>query len=252
MKTLRGPLVLAALVFFTSTSVPIGHIEAQTSSVAVVQSNQTVYTYPNGRYELRGDGTANNPYSWVWIPTGVQVVAAPPALPAPNVQVTQRFYDYPNGRYELRGDGTASNPYSWVWIPAGVQVVAAPPPPPAPNVRVTQRFYEYPEGRYELRGDGTASNPYSWVWIPAGTVSQPPPPPLPSVSRSGLKSVEGQIESVGFFGRSITLADGQEFDIPDWSAMATQPAVGQKVIVTYYVAQDGHNIVRSLDPNSGK
>jgi hypothetical protein len=110
--------------------------------------------------------------------------------------------------------------------------------------------YTYPEGRYELRGDGTANGPYYWVWIPAGTVSQPPPPPYGL--RSGLKSTAGQIESVGWFGRSITLGDGQEFDIPDWSAMATQPAVGQKVIVTYYVAQDGHNIVRSLDPNSGK
>jgi len=200
MKTLRGPMVLAALVLFASTSAPVGHSEAQTPRVAVVYPGQSAYTYPNGRYELRGDGTA-------------------------------------------------SSPYYWAWIPAGAESVAGPPPPP-PNVRVAQRFYDYPNGRYELRGDGTASSPYYWAWIPAGTVSQPPPPP--DVFHSGLKSTTGQIESVGFFGRSITLDDGQEFDIPDWSAMATPPAAGQKVIVTYYVAQDGRNIVRSLDPNSGK
>ena len=202
MKTLRGPMVLAALVFFASTSVPVGYIEAQTPSVAVVQSSESVYTYPDGRYELRGDGTAGSPYSWVWIPTGVQVVSSPP------------------------------------------------PPPPPPNVRVTQRLYQYPDGRYELRGDGTASSPYSWVWIPAGTVSQPPAPPYGF--QSELKSTEGQIDSVGFFGRSITLDDGQEFEIPYLAAIATQPAIGQQVIVTYYVAQDGRNIVRSLDPNSGR
>jgi hypothetical protein len=202
MKTLRGPMVVAALVLFASTSVPVGYIEAQTPSVAVVQSSQSVYTYPDGRYELRGDGTASSPYSWVWIPAGVQVVAGPP------------------------------------------------PPPPPPNVWVTQRLYQYPDGRYELRGDGTASSPYSWVWIPAGTVSQLPAPPYGF--RSELKSTEGQIDSVGFFGRSITLDDGQEFEIPYLAAMATQPVVGQQVIVTYYVAQDGHNIVRSLDPNSAR
>ena len=152
MKTLRGPMVLAALGFFASTSVPVGHIEAQTPSVAVVQSSESVYTYPDGRYELRGDGTAGSPYSWVWIPTG--------------------------------------------------------------------------------------------------TVSRPPAPPYGI--QSELKSTEGQIDSVGFFGRSITLDDGQEFEIPYLAAMATQPTIGQEVIVTYYVAQDGHNIVRSLDPNSGR
>ncbi|HSB69422.1 MAG TPA: hypothetical protein VLT62_08835 [Candidatus Methylomirabilis sp.] len=152
MKTLRGPMVLAALVIFASTSVPVGHVDAQTPSVAVVQSSGSVYMYPDGRYELRGDGTANSPYFW--------------------------------------------------------------------------------------------------VWIPAGTVAQPPAPPYGF--QSGLKSTEGRIDSVGFFGTSITLDDGQEFVIPFFAAKATQPAIGQEVIVTYYVAQDGRNIVRSLDPNSGR
>jgi hypothetical protein len=202
MNTLRGPMVLAALVFFASTSIPVGHIGAQPPSVAVVHPSGSVYTYPEGRYELRGDGTASAPYSWVWIPAGAQLVAGPP------------------------------------------------PPPPAPDVRVTQRLYQYPEGRYELRGDGTASAPYSWVWIPAGTVFQPPVPPYGF--HTELRSTGGRIDSVGWFGKSITMDDGQEFEIPNTAAMATQPKIGQEVIVTYYVAQDGRNIVRSLDPNSGK
>jgi hypothetical protein len=195
-------MVLAALVLFVSTSVPVGHIEAQTPSVAVVQSSESVYTYPNGRYELRGDGTASAPYAWVWIPAAVQLVSGPP------------------------------------------------PPPPPPNVRVTQRIYQYPNGRYELRGDGTASAPYSWVWIPAGIVYQPPAPPYGF--RSELRSTEGRIDSVGWFGSSITLDDGQQFEIPNMTEMVTQPVIGQEVIVTYYVEPDGRNIVRSLDPNSGK
>ena len=152
MKTLNGPMVLAALVFFASTGVPVGHIDAQTPRVVVVQSSQSVYTYP--------------------------------------------------------------------------------------------------DGRYELRGDGTAGSPYYWVWIPATTVVQPPPPPYEV--KSELRSAEGRIDSVGFFGTSIRLDDGQEFEIPYLAAKATQPAIGQEVIVTYYVAQDGRNIVRSLDPNSGR
>ena len=47
------------------------------------QPVQRVYTYPDGRYELRGDGTVGNPYYWVWIPSGVQSVPASPPLPAP-------------------------------------------------------------------------------------------------------------------------------------------------------------------------
>jgi hypothetical protein len=41
---------------------------------------ETVIRYPNGRYELRGDGVSV-PYYWAWIP--VQVATAPPPPPAP-------------------------------------------------------------------------------------------------------------------------------------------------------------------------
>ncbi len=41
----------------------------------------TVVRYPNGRYELRGDG-ASVPYYWVWVP--YQLAAAPPPPPIPS------------------------------------------------------------------------------------------------------------------------------------------------------------------------
>ncbi len=51
------------------------------NQVAVVRPTQRVYTYSEGRYELRGDGTSASPYYWVWIPNGAQSVTPPP-LPA--------------------------------------------------------------------------------------------------------------------------------------------------------------------------
>jgi hypothetical protein len=40
----------------------------------------TVVQYPNGRYELRGDGIYV-PYEWVWVPTRYVVVPAPAPPP---------------------------------------------------------------------------------------------------------------------------------------------------------------------------
>lgn len=66
-----------------------------------------------------------------------------------------------------------------------------------------------------------------------------------------LKSAEGQIESVNAWTRRMTV-DGEDFDLPDSFAMTNVPAVGQEVMVTYYVAQDGRNIVRSIDHSSAR
>ena len=42
----------------------------------------TVVQYPNGRYELRGDGIAV-PYYWAWVPAQAYIAAPPPpAVPA--------------------------------------------------------------------------------------------------------------------------------------------------------------------------
>jgi hypothetical protein len=56
---------------------------ASPPSTVVVTPAQRVMTYPEGRYELRGDGTASNPYFWVWTPTGTTIGTIPPPPPLP-------------------------------------------------------------------------------------------------------------------------------------------------------------------------
>lgn len=46
--------------------------------VAPVTTDRVV-VYPEGRYELRGEGTVSSPHYWVWIPAG----ATPPNPPPP-------------------------------------------------------------------------------------------------------------------------------------------------------------------------
>lgn len=111
---------------------------AAPAAVVVAPSTERVVTYPSGRYELRGDGTAAAPYYWVWMPAGAVVATLPPlpqaplmATPPVVVASAQRVATYQTGRYELVGQGTAAAPYYWVWIPAGA--TALPPPPPLPT-----------------------------------------------------------------------------------------------------------------------
>ncbi len=91
MSICGRPAVLAA-AFLVCTSVVAGcaydstetaatPTEPSTSSTMALQQPQREYTYPNGRYELRGSGSAGNPYYWVWIPAGVQTEPAPPPVP---------------------------------------------------------------------------------------------------------------------------------------------------------------------------
>ena len=56
---------------------------APPSAVVVAQPGQRIYTYPEGRYELHGNGTSASPYYWVWIPAGSQAVPLPPLPPTP-------------------------------------------------------------------------------------------------------------------------------------------------------------------------
>jgi hypothetical protein len=53
-----------------------------TTPVVVTTSGERVVTYPEGRYQLYGDGKSV-PYYWVWIPSGTTppVPPAPPRLP---------------------------------------------------------------------------------------------------------------------------------------------------------------------------
>jgi len=56
---------------------------APRSTVVVAPPTQRVYTYPQGQYLLRGEGTPASPYYWVWVPSGTQVTALPPLPPIP-------------------------------------------------------------------------------------------------------------------------------------------------------------------------
>jgi hypothetical protein len=47
-------------------------------TVVVTEPAQRVVTYPEGRYELAGAGTAQSPYYWVWVPTGATPPPPPP------------------------------------------------------------------------------------------------------------------------------------------------------------------------------
>jgi hypothetical protein len=59
-------------------------VYAAPAPVVVVQRTPaypTVIQYPNGRYELHGDGIYT-PYQWVWIPNVAPLPPAPPPPPS--------------------------------------------------------------------------------------------------------------------------------------------------------------------------
>lgn len=92
-------------------------------AVTATVAAPTTVAYPEGRYQMYGDGAAT-PYYWVWIPAG----AAPPAPPPP----PRPGVTYREGRYQLYGDGSTT-PYYWVWVPGGPTAAAPPSPPPPPR-----------------------------------------------------------------------------------------------------------------------
>jgi hypothetical protein len=84
-RWLRGLLVI------TAATIPLGgcyyHSSSKTTETeravpgaVVVSPAERVMTYPEGRYELRGDGRTT-PYYWVWIPAGATPPAPPPLPP---------------------------------------------------------------------------------------------------------------------------------------------------------------------------
>jgi hypothetical protein len=76
LTVIAGATLLGGCVYRTERTVPAAS-PATTVVVTPPAQGQRVYTYPEGRWELRGQGTTVEPYIWVWIPTG----ANPPALP---------------------------------------------------------------------------------------------------------------------------------------------------------------------------
>jgi hypothetical protein len=122
------PLTAAVLAGCTASE-PI-----TTTTVTTTTTTPTVVTYPEGRYQLYGDGITTA-YYWVWIPTGARAVTpvAPPPLPgrvaAPPVITTAPVVTSSEGYYRLYGDGVTTA-YYWAWIPAGAPAPPPPPPPP--------------------------------------------------------------------------------------------------------------------------
>lgn len=99
--------------------------EPGTNTVAT--TTPTSVTYPEGRYQLYGDGVTTA-YYWVWVPAGTRAPAPPVPPPLPG-RVAAPVLSPSEGYYRLYGDG-ATTPYYWAWIPAG-----APTPPPPPPLR---------------------------------------------------------------------------------------------------------------------
>jgi hypothetical protein len=77
MTALVGAGLLGGCVYRSET-VPAAS-PPSTVVVTPSASNDRVVTYPEGRWELRGNGSSTVPYYWVWIPAG----ANPPNPPVP-------------------------------------------------------------------------------------------------------------------------------------------------------------------------
>jgi hypothetical protein len=109
---------------------------------------------------------------------------------------------------------------------AQTTVPAYPPPPPAPAPAPA-----YPP----------PASP-----APGYTVVPGFPAPAPGF-QTDLRAAEGEVSYVDAINRTMSFNDGSRFDFPESFSMTNLPAVGRRVKVTYYVDQDGRNIVRSLD-----
>jgi hypothetical protein len=67
---------IGGCVYRTEKTVPA----SSPATTVVVTPGQRTVTYPQGRYELYGDGTTT-PYYWVWIPAGTTSLPTPPPPP---------------------------------------------------------------------------------------------------------------------------------------------------------------------------
>jgi len=91
--------VLATSLLALSSVVALGGciyrekvVPAASPSTAVIvtpSAADRIVTYPEGRYELRGDGTVNSPYYWVWIPAGAVYTTIPNPPPLPRTPQSQ-------------------------------------------------------------------------------------------------------------------------------------------------------------------
>ena len=58
----------------TERTVPVA------TPVAAATPSTSVVTYPEGKYQLYGDGKST-PYYWVWVPSGASTAPMPPPPP---------------------------------------------------------------------------------------------------------------------------------------------------------------------------
>jgi hypothetical protein len=75
--------IFSGCVYHEPTTVP-----SASPTTIVIPSASTTHrvAYPDGAYELRGGGTATNPYYWVWVPREVQAPMLPPPPPLPSAR----------------------------------------------------------------------------------------------------------------------------------------------------------------------
>jgi hypothetical protein len=76
--------ILGGCVYRERTTAPAA--SPPTTVVVAPAASDRVVTYPEGRYELRGDGTTTAPYYWVWIPAGATPPNPPPLPRRPQTQ----------------------------------------------------------------------------------------------------------------------------------------------------------------------
>ena len=74
-----------------ATTVPVvttypAYPAASPTTIIVPSAAPQRVTYPEGAYELYGNGSAGSPYYWVWIPRGTQLPLIPPPPPLPPVR----------------------------------------------------------------------------------------------------------------------------------------------------------------------
>ena len=79
LLALSGTVALGGCIYREKAVVPAA--SPATTVVVAPSATNRVVTYPEGRYELRGDGTVGSPYYWVWIPAGAVSVPNPPPPP---------------------------------------------------------------------------------------------------------------------------------------------------------------------------
>jgi hypothetical protein len=78
-----APMATTAGCIYRSKTETVVPSSSPPAAVIVTPPAQRTVTYPEGRYELRGDGTAASPYFWVWLSARTQpgTIAPPPPLP---------------------------------------------------------------------------------------------------------------------------------------------------------------------------